>query len=134
MARVTPGMLSALLAGARVLERLRALLPPDHPRHRKMVRTCSTAPTRPTRWCERSGDHARLDRAVLPSSCPALGEHDKHEELAALARVPVEILVGDSDKLTPRRHSRQLAEALPDATLHVRPGPGTCCPRNGPSG
>ena len=33
--------------------------------------------------------------------------------------MPVEILVGDSDKLTPTRHSRQLAEALPDATLHV---------------
>ena len=33
--------------------------------------------------------------------------------------MPVEILVGDSDKLTPKRHSRQLAEALPDAGLHV---------------
>jgi pimeloyl-ACP methyl ester carboxylesterase len=33
--------------------------------------------------------------------------------------VPVEILVGDSDKLTPQRHSRQLAEALPDAQLHL---------------
>jgi pimeloyl-ACP methyl ester carboxylesterase len=32
--------------------------------------------------------------------------------------VPVEILVGDSDKLTPRRHSHQLVEALPDAELH----------------
>jgi pimeloyl-ACP methyl ester carboxylesterase len=50
---------------------------------------------------------------------PALGEHDKREELAALTRVPVEILVGDSDKLTPKRHSRQMADALPDAVLHV---------------
>ena len=33
--------------------------------------------------------------------------------------MPVEILVGDSDQLTPRRHSRQLAEALPGARLHV---------------
>ena len=32
--------------------------------------------------------------------------------------MPVEILVGDSDNLTPRRHSFQLVEALPDATLH----------------
>ena len=33
--------------------------------------------------------------------------------------MPVEILVGDSDKLTPKRHSRQLSEVLPDAELHV---------------
>jgi pimeloyl-ACP methyl ester carboxylesterase len=50
---------------------------------------------------------------------PALGEHDKREELAALTRVPVEILVGKSDKLTPLRHSRHLKEVLPDAALHV---------------
>jgi pimeloyl-ACP methyl ester carboxylesterase len=50
---------------------------------------------------------------------PALGEHDKRQELAALAEVPVEILVGDSDKLTPLRHSRTMAGALPDARLHV---------------
>jgi pimeloyl-ACP methyl ester carboxylesterase len=50
---------------------------------------------------------------------PALGEHDKREELKALTNVPVEILVGESDKLTPKRHSRQLAEALPHATLQV---------------
>src|SRR3712207_7154917 len=31
-------MLTAALAGAWVVERLRALLPPHHPRHRKMVR------------------------------------------------------------------------------------------------
>jgi pimeloyl-ACP methyl ester carboxylesterase len=50
---------------------------------------------------------------------PALDSHDKREELGALGRVPVEIFVGDSDKLTPLRHSRLLAEALPDADLHV---------------
>ena len=33
--------------------------------------------------------------------------------------MPVEILVGDTDKLTPKKHSRQLAEVLPEATLHV---------------
>jgi pimeloyl-ACP methyl ester carboxylesterase len=50
---------------------------------------------------------------------PALGEHDKRAELHALKSVPVEILVGDSDKLTPERHSWQMADALPDAVLHV---------------
>jgi pimeloyl-ACP methyl ester carboxylesterase len=50
---------------------------------------------------------------------PALGEHDKREQLEALAEVPVEILVGESDKLTPKRHSHQLAEALPHARLQI---------------
>ena len=50
---------------------------------------------------------------------PALGNHDKRQELKALTSVPVEILVGENDKLTPTRHSRQLAEALPDAKLQI---------------
>jgi len=61
--------------------------------------------------------HASTVRSFI-SFLPALGEHDKREQLTALTRVPVEIFVGDSDKLTPRRHSRQLAEALPEARLH----------------
>jgi pimeloyl-ACP methyl ester carboxylesterase len=62
--------------------------------------------------------HASTIRSFV-SFLPALGDHDKREELAALTRVPVEILVGDSDQLTPPRHSRQLVEALPDARLHL---------------
>ena len=119
MARLSPGMLSALLAGARVLERLRQLLPPDHPRHQKMVRTLLYGADATDEMVLAGAEimHASTVRSFL-SFMPALGEHDKREELAALTRVPVEILVGDSDKLTPRRHSRQLAEALPDAELH----------------
>ena len=67
--------------------------------------------------------HASTVRAFA-AFYPALGEHDKREELDALTGVPVEILVGDSDKLTPKRHSRQLAEALPHAALHVAPRTG----------
>jgi pimeloyl-ACP methyl ester carboxylesterase len=62
--------------------------------------------------------HASTVRAFT-AFLPALGDHDKRQELASLARIPVEILVGDSDKLTPERHSRQMAEALPEAALHV---------------
>ena len=43
--------------------------------------------------------------------------------------MPVEILVGDGDKLTPKRHCRQLAEALPDAALHVVPRTGHMLPQ-----
>ena len=119
MARVSPGMLTALLAGARVLERLRQLLPPDHPRHQKMVRTLLYGADATDDMVRTGAEimHASTVRSFL-SFMPALGEHDKREELAALTRVPVEILVGDSDNLTPRRHSLQLVESRPAATLH----------------
>jgi pimeloyl-ACP methyl ester carboxylesterase len=119
MARVSPRMLTALLAGARVLERLRQLLPPDHPRHQKMVRALLYGADATDDMVRTGAEimHASTVRSFL-SFMPALGEHDKRGELAALTRVPVEILVGDSDNLTPRRHSLQLVEALPDATLH----------------
>jgi pimeloyl-ACP methyl ester carboxylesterase len=69
---------------------------------------------------------------VFTDFLPALGAHDKHRELAALARVPVEVLVGDSDKLTPPRHSRRLAEVLPDAALQVVPRTGHMLPQERP--
>ncbi|NUU20515.1 MAG: alpha/beta hydrolase [Streptomycetaceae bacterium] len=50
---------------------------------------------------------------------PALAAHDKAGRLAALASVPVHIVVGDRDKLTPMSHSRRLAAELPHAELRV---------------
>jgi pimeloyl-ACP methyl ester carboxylesterase len=75
--------------------------------------------------------HASTIRSFI-SFMPALGDHDKREELSALTRVPVEILVGDSDKLTPDRHSHQLAEALPEAELHVVDRTGHMLPQERP--
>ena len=51
-------------------------------------------------------------------------DHDEHASLAALADIPVTLLVGDSDRLTPVAHSRRMADALPDAELVVVPGAG----------
>ncbi len=51
-------------------------------------------------------------------------DHDEHASLAAMAQVPVTLLVGDADRLTPVGHSRRMAEALPDAELVVVPGAG----------
>jgi pimeloyl-ACP methyl ester carboxylesterase len=55
---------------------------------------------------------------------PALMTHDKYQALAALSAVPVEILAGTQDRLTPVAHARRLAEALPGARLHVEPRTG----------
>jgi pimeloyl-ACP methyl ester carboxylesterase len=120
MARLKPGVLNAALAGAGVVERLRRLLPPDHPRHRKMIRSLlyGADATEESVLAGARIMHATTIRSFV-SFLPALGDHDKREQLAALSGVPVEILVGDSDQLTPPRHSRQLVEALPDARLHL---------------
>ena len=120
MARISPRTLNALLGGARVVERLRRLLPPEHPRHRKMVRSLLYGADATDEMVLAGAEimHASTLRSFI-EFMPALDAHDKREELAALERVPVEIFVGDTDRLTPTRHSRQLAEALPDAELHV---------------
>ena len=119
MAKLKPGVLNAALVGAGVLERLRNLLPPDHPRHQKMVRGLLYGADASDEMVLTGARimHASTLRSFI-AFMPALGEHDKREELTALTRVPVEIFVGDSDKLTPRRHSKQLAEVLPEAQLH----------------
>jgi pimeloyl-ACP methyl ester carboxylesterase len=123
--RLTPGALTAALAGARVIEKLRQKLPPAHPRHQKIVRDLLYGADATEAMVLAGAEimHATTVRAFT-AFLPALGEHDKRTELAALARVPVEILVGDSDKLTPQRHSEQLAEVLPDADVQVVPRTG----------
>jgi pimeloyl-ACP methyl ester carboxylesterase len=123
--RLTPGALTVALTAARVVERLRQKLPPSHPRHQKIVRDLLYGADASEAMVLTGAEimHATTVRAFT-AFLPALGEHDKRTELAALARVPVEILVGDSDKLTPHRHSDQLAEVLPDAALHVVPRTG----------
>jgi pimeloyl-ACP methyl ester carboxylesterase len=118
--KLAPGMVTVAIGGARAFERMRQLLPPSHPRHQKMVRELLYGADATEEMVVAGAEimHASTVRAFA-AFYPALGTHDKREELHALTQVPVEILVGDSDKLTPKRHSRQLAEALPDATLHA---------------
>ena len=120
--KLAPGMVTLAIGGARALERLRQLLPPTHPRHQKMVRELLYGADATDEMVVAGAEimHASTVRSFA-AFYPALGEHDKRQELAALRTVPVEILVGDGDKLTPLRHSEQLARALPDARLQVVP-------------
>jgi pimeloyl-ACP methyl ester carboxylesterase len=133
MAQLKPGVLNAALAGARVLELLRQLVPPEHPRHRKMVRSLLYGKDATDEMVLAGAEimHASSIRAFI-EFMPALEQHDKREELTSLARVPVEILVGDDDKLTPLRLSRRMAEALPHAALHVAERTGHMLPQERP--
>jgi len=117
---LAPGMVTAAIGGARLLERMRQLVPPAHPRHRKMVRDLLYGADATDEMVTAGAEimHASTVRSFA-AFYPALGAHDKRTELEALTGVPVEVLVGDTDKLTPQRHSRHLAEALPHAALHV---------------
>lgn len=118
--KLAPGMVTAAIGGARLVERIRQLMPPANPRHRKIVRELLYGADATDEMVIAGAEimHASTVRSFA-AFYPALGQHDKRTELKALTGVPVEVLVGDSDKLTPERHSRQLAEALPDAALHV---------------
>jgi pimeloyl-ACP methyl ester carboxylesterase len=131
--KLAPGMVTVAIGGARALERVRQLLPPSHPRHQKMVRELLYGSDATDRMVVAGAEimHASTVRAFA-AFYPALGEHDKRAELDALRAVRVEILVGDSDKLTPQRHSRQLAEALPDAGLHLAERTGHMLPQERP--
>jgi pimeloyl-ACP methyl ester carboxylesterase len=50
--------------------------------------------------------------------------HDELASLAAMRDVPVTVLCGTHDRLTPLAHSRRIAAELPDAELVVVPGAG----------
>jgi pimeloyl-ACP methyl ester carboxylesterase len=128
--RLTPGALTLALAGARAIDRLRQLVPPEHPRHRTTVRDLLYGADATDEMVLAGAEmmHASTVRAFA-AFLPALGEHDKRTQLKALQQVPVEILVGDGDKLTPERHSRRLAEALPEARLQVVPRTGHMLPQ-----
>lgn len=54
--------------------------------------------------------------------------HDRLEGLSALEGVPVHVMVGDQDRLTPPSHAELLAEKVPGARLTVAPGAGHMLP------
>lgn len=54
----------------------------------------------------------------------ALSRLDEKASLAALGDLPVRILVGDRDGLTPPAHSESLANGIPGSVLTVLPGKG----------
>jgi len=54
----------------------------------------------------------------------ALQQHDEREALAHLGSVPVRVLVGTADRLTPVTDARELANGIRGARLTVLPGLG----------
>ncbi|OWA06595.1 alpha/beta hydrolase [Streptomyces sp. CS227] len=74
------------------------------------------------RFAERLIESTPID--VVAEFYPAFTEHDKAEALPLLAEVPVLVLAGDRDLITPSAHSEVIAAALPDAELVLVPDAG----------
>jgi pimeloyl-ACP methyl ester carboxylesterase len=54
--------------------------------------------------------------------------HDRVEGLSVLDGLPVHVMVGSKDRLTPPSHAELLAEKIPGARLTVAPGAGHMLP------
>ncbi|WKX74375.1 alpha/beta fold hydrolase [Streptomyces sp. XD-27] len=74
------------------------------------------------RFAERLIEATPID--VVAEFYPAFVEHDKSEALAVFDGLPVLVLAGDKDQITPSGHSEAIAEALPGAELVIVPDAG----------
>ncbi|MEO3817229.1 alpha/beta hydrolase [Plantactinospora sp. B24E8] len=67
---------------------------------------------------------ARASLVSIGGFRPSIGAQRRLETLAALTGMPVAVLVGDRDRLTPPPCARAIVEALPSTDLTVCPGAG----------
>ncbi|WP_198655409.1 alpha/beta fold hydrolase [Streptomyces geranii] len=74
------------------------------------------------RFAERMLESTPID--VVAEFYPAFTEHDKTEALAHFKDLPVLVLSGVGDLVTPSEHSEAMADLLPDAELVLVPDAG----------
>ncbi|MGW7412887.1 alpha/beta fold hydrolase [Streptomyces sp. NPDC054863] len=74
------------------------------------------------RFAERLIEGTPID--VVAEFYPAFQDHDKAAALQIFAEVPVLVLAGTKDLVTPSSHSEAIAELLPDAELVLVPDAG----------
>jgi pimeloyl-ACP methyl ester carboxylesterase len=74
------------------------------------------------RFAERMIEGTPID--VVAEFYPAFTEHDKTEALAHFKDLPVLVLAGVGDLVTPSEHSEAIADLLPDAELVLVPDAG----------
>ncbi|MFJ3233318.1 alpha/beta fold hydrolase [Streptomyces sp. NPDC086787] len=74
------------------------------------------------RFAERMIESTPID--VVAEFYPAFSDHDKTEALAYFTDMPVLVLAGVQDLVTPSEHSEVIADVLPDAELVLVPDAG----------
>ncbi|MEV0575316.1 alpha/beta hydrolase [Streptomyces sp. NPDC050392] len=121
--RVLPGVLKALGSQAELVERGRRatadLFAGLIKRYSFGSRDVDPAVER---FAERLIESTPID--VVAEFYPAFAEHDKSNALPLFRDVPVLILAGDKDLVTPSSHSEAIADQLPDAELVIVPDAG----------
>jgi pimeloyl-ACP methyl ester carboxylesterase len=121
--RVLPGVLRALGQRAELVEKGRRatadLFAGIIKRYSFATRDVDPAVER---FAERMIESTPID--VVAEFYPAFTDHDKTEALAHFAGLPVLVLAGVEDLVTPSRHSEAIADLLPDAELVLVPDAG----------
>ncbi|MFF3144653.1 alpha/beta fold hydrolase [Streptomyces sp. NPDC057927] len=121
--RVLPGVLKALGQQAALVERGRRatadLFAGIIKRYSFASRDVDPAIVR---FAERMIEGTPID--VVAEFYPAFTAHDKTEALAYFAELPVLVLAGVGDMVTPSEHSEAIADLLPDAELVLVPDAG----------
>ncbi|MET9548351.1 alpha/beta hydrolase [Streptomyces sp. NPDC006627] len=121
--RVLPGVLRALGSQAELVERGRRatadLFAGVIKRYSFSRRDVDPAIAR---FAERMIESTPID--VVAEFYPAFAEHDKAAALAHFAGLPVLVLAGEKDLVTPSEHSEAIAALLPDAELVLVPDAG----------
>ncbi|WP_381794903.1 alpha/beta fold hydrolase [Streptomyces niveus] len=74
------------------------------------------------RFAERLIEGTPID--VVAEFYPAFTEHDKSAALPVFTEIPVLVLAGDRDLVTPSSHSEAIADLLPDSELVIVPDAG----------
>ena len=121
--RILPGVLKALGQRAELVERGRRattdLFTGIIKRYSFGSREVDPAVAR---FAERLIEGTPID--VVAQFYPAFVDHDKTEALAYFAELPVLVLSGVKDLVTPSEHSEAIADLLPDAELVLVPDAG----------
>ncbi|MFH9010623.1 alpha/beta fold hydrolase [Streptomyces sp. NPDC017943] len=121
--RVLPGVLKALGQRAELVEKGRRatadLFAGVIKRYSFASRDVDPAVAR---FAERMIESTPID--VVAEYYPAFNDHDKTEALAHFADLPVLVLAGVRDLVTPSEHSEAIADLLPDAELVLVPDAG----------
>ncbi|MGW4030181.1 alpha/beta fold hydrolase [Streptomyces sp. NPDC004838] len=121
--RVLPGVLRALGSQAELVERGRRatadLFAGLIKRYSFSSRDVDPAIAR---FAERMIESTPID--VVAEFYPAFDDHEKGGALLVFQEVPVLVLAGDKDLVTPSSHSEAIADLLPDSELVIVPDAG----------